>query len=234
MLHIPAKHVWGSIFQESTKTEEIESLYSLALDGINVVWDIPCTNTEDNNISECSPGRREECPAATPSVLPSSSQRVCFRGVHDHVIKARQVFGIFRLAEKLISLGGDHFDIYNDTGLLDMWAPNVLKNLEALLSKNYELFNLSPVAFRIYTAGPMDGHGVDSYVPSVEFYEPSAYKTLNRTVSFFACWVGNIFALLTLNVFVKRVRTTWIGLKNANDGMNLLSIPCHGHFEGNL
>jgi hypothetical protein len=105
----------------------------------------------------------------------------CFRGVHDGMISEQEVESALRMGNILIVNGGDHFDIHYDTSHLEHHVPSIVEKLTTLLQTTYHVihedqqFHLQPVAFRVNTVGPMDGHGVNLYRPPA--------STLNRTVS---------------------------------------------------
>jgi hypothetical protein len=168
VLHIPAKHVLLGNYMHSSTKEEAVRLKPFA-GGINVSWALPCHGVDDANISRCYPGAAaaEECAA--------SSSPLCFRGVHDNILSDREVDDALRLGNYLILNGGDHFDVHYDVSSLERRIPSIVEKLRLLLRETYKVDSLHPVAFRVNTAGPMDGHGVNLY--------RSPALTLNQTVS---------------------------------------------------
>jgi hypothetical protein len=90
------------------------------------------------------------------------------------LISDSEVDNALRLGESLILNGGDHFDIHYDVSHLERRVPSIVKKLRLLLRETYNVDNIHPIAFRVNTAGPMDGHGVNLY--------RSPALALNRTV----------------------------------------------------
>lgn len=134
-------------------------------------WSLPCHDVLDDSISRCYPGSRVqtdgECAAA-----PLANQQ-CFRGVHDNIVPDLEVDNALRLGNYLILNGGDHFDVHYDISLLEERIPSTLEKLKLLLRERYNVENIHPVAFRVNTAGPMDGQSVNLY--------RSPALTLNQT-----------------------------------------------------
>ena len=101
----------------------------------------------------------------------------CFRGVHDDIISDEEIDNALRLGNNLILDGGDHFTIHYNVSHLERKIPTTMEKIQALLQETYHVNQdaVEPVAFRVYTVGPMDAHGVNLY--------RSPAWTLNRTVS---------------------------------------------------
>jgi hypothetical protein len=111
----------------------------------------------------------------------------CFRGIHDNLIQDKEIMMALMMGDALINDGGDHFDVHFDVSLLHRWTPSIVQKVRNLLDVTYlahlhnntisledekELPNessssskinssIQPVAFRILTTGPMDGHDVN-------------------------------------------------------------------------
>ena len=76
---------------------------------------------------------------------------LCFRGVHDGLIQIDETREVLSLGINLIDNGGHHDQIYNNTEVLMNNAPSVYFKLLNLLKSQYDLKNIQPVAFRIYS-----------------------------------------------------------------------------------
>jgi hypothetical protein len=122
-----------------------------------------------------------ECPANRQMIYDK-----CFRGIHDNLIQDKEIMTALMMGDALINDGGDHFDVQFDVSLLQRWIPSIVQKVRNLLDVTYlahlhnntipledekELPNesssssklnttIQPVAFRILTTGPMDGHDV--------------------------------------------------------------------------
>mmetsp|Transcript_2308 Transcript_2308/g.4955 ORF Transcript_2308/g.4955 Transcript_2308/m.4955 type:complete len:740 (-) Transcript_2308:154-2373(-) len=114
----------------------------------------------------------------------------CFRGIHNDLIEDREIKAAMILGNALIDHGRDHFDVHYEVSLLSMMVPSIVQKVRRLLDTKYlhQLQNpeiapkngvekdeqeeskdndarigqrhIEPVAFRVLTTGPMDGHDV--------------------------------------------------------------------------
>jgi hypothetical protein len=74
------------------------------------------------------------------------------------------------MGDILIKNGGDHFDVHHDVRLLNRKVPGTVAMVKSLLesfylnrhqhNQNSKKEKIRPVAFRVLTTGPMDGHDV--------------------------------------------------------------------------
>jgi hypothetical protein len=147
-----------------TSNDEEADLLEPFMTGINLSWSLPCYPTPfgDFVASDCSSGispRNDECSRDDAT----TDANRCFRGVHDNLISESEVDNALRLGNSLILNGGDHFDIHYDVSHLERRVPSIVKKLRLLLQETYNVDNIHPVAFRVNTVGPMDGHGVNLY-----------------------------------------------------------------------
>jgi len=175
VLHIPSKRVLYS---------EIE-VGQWRVPGVNVSWFMPCSGrTFERDVKETS---SEECPSSLESkddfekCAEDRSQNRCFRGIHDDFVGRLEIDAALKMGDFLIRNGGDHFDIHYDSRYLQT-IPSIIKKVTCLLETTYlkqrehsqkatsygeclksnsaTTGNLRPVAFRVLTTGPMDGHNV--------------------------------------------------------------------------
>jgi len=176
VLHIPAQSVLINQFVKTKSRQEVAMLEPFVSDGVQASWFLTCqpppainANEDQQQQSSCYPGS----PTVDKGVCFSSNRR-CFRGVHDDLVSEREVALAIAMGARLIRSGGDHFDIHYNTDFLSDWVPTVLTKLKQLLRDTYHLSNsdssnntrlLEPVAFRISAAAPMNADGVPIYSP---------------------------------------------------------------------
>ena len=179
VLHFPAKQVLLGSYLHSANAEEAALTKPFA-SGVNVSWFFPCQPLPGEELlPKASPvcmNSIEQHQSHEEELLPQKPSN-CFRGVHDDIVSDEEIDSALRLGNNLIVDGGDHFTIHYDVSHLQQRIPTLLEKLQALLHENYHVAHnaINPVAFRVYTVGPMDAHGVNLY--------RSPSWTLNRTVS---------------------------------------------------
>ena len=179
VLHIPAKQVLLESYLHSTSPEEAGLIKPFAL-GVNVSWFFACQPLTDNySLSEVSPVCENSIEQVNSHGTDTSK---CFRGVHDDLVSDEEIDTALRLGNNLILDGGDHFTIHYDVSHLRQRMPTLLEKLQTLLEETYHVQqdSIEPIAFRVYTVGPMDAHGVNMY--------RSPAFTLNRTVRMKEQW----------------------------------------------
>lgn len=169
VLHIPALYVLLGTYLHSPNEEEVAAIEPFA-NGINVSWFLPCEPRQDIAATSC-------CSLSSDShldICTESIPKTCFRGVHDKVVTDVEVDNALRMGNSLIVEGGDHFDIHYEMSFLEQRIPSILDKLRDILRDQYNVNGIRPVAYRVYTVGPMDGYGVNLY--------RSPALTLNQTV----------------------------------------------------
>lgn len=137
--------------REATITSEALKLGHYAI-GVNVTWPLTC-EPPDNEISSCFPGYG----VCTEEQKGSASDRKCFRGVHDGIIRHQEVEEVLQMGASLVTVGeSDHFDIHSNVGILTETVPGVVEKVKMLMEESYGLKGFGPVAFRVNLALPMD------------------------------------------------------------------------------
>jgi hypothetical protein len=171
VLHIPAVHVLQHEALRRSPSSEMGKVLKFYSNGVNVTWNMSCDTPRTNND-----------PNTTMVPIPSDPTTGCFRGVHDGWLTHKSVEDAIIMGAKIIQAGGDHFDIHEDTLILDHYAPDLISRVRDLLTDSDYYDNalrhghLEPVAFRVQVALPMETAGV--------FDEKSSQylgKTINRT-----------------------------------------------------
>ena len=208
VLHIPAKQVLLESYIQSASPEEA-ALNKLFARGVNVSWFLPCQPlTDAYSLLKASPVCENSIQQVNSHGVDTSK---CFRGVHDSIASDAEIDTALRLGNNLIVDGGDHFTIHYDVSHLRQRIPTLLEKLQTLLDETYHVQqdSIEPFAFRIYTVGPMDAHGVNLY--------RSPAFTLNRTVrtnenrASFQQLRLTCFCLTRFGPSVQLYRTIWIG-----------------------
>ena len=178
VLHVPVKHVLLDQYMEAETMEALATLQPYAF-GINATWFFPCQSSpsiRDDDDETCI-ARQENFDDHD-----DNDRYKCFRGLHDNLVSHFNVRRALWLGRDLILEGGDHFTIHYNVSRLQESVPDVVNTIPALLRKQYYVDDkmIKPVAFRIYTTGPVDGHGVKP-APSMAFEVRPEYA-LNKTV----------------------------------------------------
>ncbi len=190
VLHIPSKHVLQSNYAASSVDAE-KDLREYQ-NGVDLSWFMPCSehSLEDSAQQQCdmqdihskeSPGQsNENDQSEQPTTCPTRRNlNRCFRGVHDNFVGDGEIHQALAMGDFFAENGGDHFDVYQNVGVLNRMVPSIVKKVGNLLSTAYlspqlqntkesaeneqpwtKTSNIRPVAFRILTTGPMDGHDV--------------------------------------------------------------------------
>lgn len=156
--------------------------------GVDVSWFIPCIgHPSEKSQTQCSlqetndgdeqclwDVHKEAYYSASNKGAPQTLAK-CFRGIHDNLIDNREIKAAVSMADALIDHGGDHFDVHYDVSHLDKMVPSIVKKVKTLLDTTYlnhqgtqeirstklnDNILIQPVAFRVLTTGPMDGHDV--------------------------------------------------------------------------
>ena len=179
VLHIPAKHVLQSHYSASSVDQEI-SLREYK-NGVDLSWFMPCSEHSLEDAEEqCDMeeiDNQENIQSEQPNTcLQQRNLNRCFRGVHDNFVGEGEIHKALAIGDFFAENGGDHFDVYKNVALLNRMVPSIVKKVGKLLSTTYlspqlqntnesdgkwtKNSNLRPVAFRVLTTGPMDGHDV--------------------------------------------------------------------------
>ncbi|KAG7363331.1 hypothetical protein IV203_026691 [Nitzschia inconspicua] len=129
---------------------------------MHLSWFFPCVvDRKERNDTHCVAGTVEDKSARVLPVGIDFPKR-CFRGMHDDAVSKDDVYEAIRMGHHLIEKGGDHLDMHYDINFLRLQLSRMIRKLENLLRRDYlqETVGLRPVAFRVLTTAPMDGHGV--------------------------------------------------------------------------
>ncbi len=173
VLHIPSRK---ALYNDM---EDKDWKYS----GVDVSWFVPCSehSVESSRQQHCD--TRDESTNECPGSLghkDQPSRKRCFRGIHDDFVGRMEIDAALNMADLLIGTGGDHFDIHYQSPYLFRMVPTIVKKMACLLDTRYlnqhsenprtyeecvkgdatKIKNLQPVAFRVLTTGPIDGHDV--------------------------------------------------------------------------
>jgi glycosyltransferase involved in cell wall biosynthesis len=154
VLHIPAKHAILDKYLQAS-TEEDAALLKPFKDGVNVSWTIPCVSRRESAPYQCQATDEGEC------AVDSATMQQCFRGVHDNILSDEEVVDVLQFGNYLVKQeGSDNLDVFYAT-YLERQLPEVLNKLKLLLRETYNFIQVEPITFRITSAGPMDGYGVN-------------------------------------------------------------------------
>lgn len=149
VLHIPALYILRDthLYPQSNHLMRFRQ-------GINLTWRMPCQTPNRVMI------RDNDCSASEETGVCTMEDTMCFRGVHDNVVQTKEVRDALNFAKELIADGNDHFDVFL-AGQLEQKLPDLVIKLRSLLADVYSIHRIEPFAFRMLSAGPMDGFGVD-------------------------------------------------------------------------
>jgi hypothetical protein len=124
-----------------------------------------------------------------------STDKQCFRGVHDGVVSVDETDEALRMASYLIQeKGGDHIHIRRDTDEMEDWIPSIVDSLADLLHDQYNTPpNIEPVAFRVSVSLPLDSSIL------LRHYSTKGsllVQAINATVSF--SWKNDDYRMLIM------------------------------------
>ena len=191
VLHIPSKRVLDLDTSSSIGSEMDLRDYAR---GVNVSWFIPCSgHSIADDQQQCDWQNGKDIPAYLSLCHGQNVIDKCFRGVHDNFVEDDGIHSAFRMADILIERGWDHFDIHYDVSYLYRMIPATVEKVKNLLYDTYlshhedEHFqvgkNIRPIAFRVLTTAPMDGHDVtlEKHGDQMRMYISKTTSALNET-----------------------------------------------------
>uniref|UniRef100_A0A7S2XKM3 Uncharacterized protein n=1 Tax=Attheya septentrionalis TaxID=420275 RepID=A0A7S2XKM3_9STRA len=169
VLHIPAMSTVAESYESHRRKKREKpkaNVYQKFLNGFNVSWSHECNLPPHLNASRdpsCHPGFYK--PNSDGDTVNNntcsdkgSTDKQCFRGVHDGVVSVDETDEALRMASYLIQeKGGDHVHIRRDTDEMEDWIPSIVDSLADLLHDQYNTTpNIEPVAFRVSVSLPLD------------------------------------------------------------------------------
>ena len=224
VLHIPSIHILSELDDKATvdKTlisKQLEQTYRPYRNGLNVSWfhdcalhDVPkstCvlqrefpvnTNDDDDDVHDdvCNSNDNDTnntTITSTCGIKEEVPPTACFRGIHDGIIANHEIRQIIQLGKYMVSQGGDHLTIYQDTSALNEIIPSVLRKLETLLQSKYATPKITPVAFQVSLTFPITYTSTSKKIAKgtnkallIEARNDTIYKTWFNQIQFINSW----------------------------------------------